>query len=372
MLGVSSASVCWGWRRHHAHTAHSAGDSTGAVGESLASGARPVHANTLGTASVPADAGAAGALATAGFACGATKAGCGASVLTAAGGGGAARWTDASLTGASMTTGRVRGGAPVGDGAALSEADGVSATPLGRAVVVNADRFGFLGVGAGAVDNQSVPDLLTGVDCLGVVVGSGVAVAVAAAGSGPAASAAEESPLPSVDVWAPPELLTTTFGPESLTVAEDSDEDPDEDSDADESSVEPSEPSEPAAADPPVLSGVESVAGLDADVSNADEDVDADDESADELDEADKPEELGSDGSAHAIPGVVATAIPIPSATAKPPTRPIYFAVPMVVLPQSLCADGSLKCEAVQLCAVRRRQGRDDTVARWGWHRLSK
>ena len=44
------------------------------------------------------------------------------------------------------------------------------------------------------------------------------------------------------------------------------------------------------------------------------------DESADELDEP------GSVGSAHATPGVVATATPTPKATAKPPTRPTYLA----------------------------------------------
>jgi hypothetical protein len=37
-------------------------------------------------------------------------------------------------------------------------------------------------------------------------------------------------------------------------------------------------------------------------------------------------------GSAHAIPGVVAIAIPTPKATANPPTRPMYFALPMAIL----------------------------------------
>ena len=76
MVGVSPIRDCSFWRRHHAHTAHSAGDSTGAVGESVASGARPTHANTFDTTPVPADAGDAGALAVVSFAGGATKADC--------------------------------------------------------------------------------------------------------------------------------------------------------------------------------------------------------------------------------------------------------------------------------------------------------
>jgi hypothetical protein len=49
------------------------------------------------------------------------------------------------------------------------------------------------------------------------------------------------------------------------------------------------------------------------------------DEEADELDELEDEElddELESDGTASATPGVVATATPTPSATAKAPTRP--------------------------------------------------
>ena len=211
LVGVSPISDFSFWRRHHAHTAHSAGDSTGAVGELVASGARPTHASTFDTTPVPADAGAAGALAVAGFACGATKACCGESVgAVDAGGGGAAR-----CTAASVTTGRVGGGACGGDGAALSAADAVSATPLGRAVAFTDDRFGFLAVGAGA--DESVPDVLTGVVSLaGVVsvavvvssaglVGLGVPVAGAVVGPRPASSPAEESPVPNVDVCALPE-----------------------------------------------------------------------------------------------------------------------------------------------------------------------
>ena len=44
------------------------------------------------------------------------------------------------------------------------------------------------------------------------------------------------------------------------------------------------------------------------------------------------PSELSEPvSSAHATPGVVATAIPTPNATANPPTRPMYFAVPMMI-----------------------------------------
>jgi hypothetical protein len=52
------------------------------------------------------------------------------------------------------------------------------------------------------------------------------------------------------------------------------------------------------------------------------------DDEADVLDEPDGEEldeELGSDGSARATPGMVATADPIPSATANAPTLPTYL-----------------------------------------------
>jgi hypothetical protein len=52
------------------------------------------------------------------------------------------------------------------------------------------------------------------------------------------------------------------------------------------------------------------------------------DDEADVLDEPDGEElddEVVSDGSARATPGMVATADPIPSATANAPTRPIYL-----------------------------------------------
>ena len=52
------------------------------------------------------------------------------------------------------------------------------------------------------------------------------------------------------------------------------------------------------------------------------------DDEADVLDEPDGEElddEVVSDGSARATPGMVATADPIPSATANAPTRPTYL-----------------------------------------------
>jgi len=52
-----------------------------------------------------------------------------------------------------------------------------------------------------------------------------------------------------------------------------------------------------------------------------DEEPEADDESA--------------DGSATATHGVVATAVPMPSATASAPPRPTYFALPIVVPPRT-------------------------------------
>jgi hypothetical protein len=303
MVGVSPTDDCAFWRRHQAHTAHSAGDSTGAVGESVASRARPTHANTFDTTSVPADAGAAGALAAAGIACGAAKACCSESVggAVSAGGGGAARWTAASVT-----TDRVGGGPCGGDAALLAAADGVSATPPGRAVACNDHRFGFWGVGA--VDGESVPDLLTGVVSLGVVGGLGVPVAGAVVGPGPESSPAEESPVPNVDVCAPPVLSTFISPVESVEFFDSVDEESPDESLAsvnDESPVESLDSMEDPAPDE-----VEP----DVDVP----DVDPDDESGDEF--------AVESGSAHATPGVFATAAPIPSATASAPTRPIYLA----------------------------------------------
>ena len=64
-----------------------------------------------------------------------------------------------------------------------------------------------------------------------------------------------------------------------------------------------------------------------------------------ELDSEDDDEEPDDDveelesGSADAMPGMVATAIPIPTATAKAPTRPICLAIPIAVASaQPICA----------------------------------
>jgi len=57
--------------------------------------------------------------------------------------------------------------------------------------------------------------------------------------------------------------------------------------------------------------------------------VDPDAVDGDESDEPDTAPE--SAGSANATAGVLATATPIPSATANAPTRPMYFALPIAV-----------------------------------------
>ena len=260
-----------------------------------------------------ADAGAAGALALAGIACGATKACCGASVRAVnAGGGGAAR-----CTAASVTTDRVGGGACRGDGASLSAADGLSATPLGRAVAFNDHRFGFLGrrrrrrrIRAGRADRRR---LLGSGRLAGV--GLGVPVAGAVVGPGPESAPAEESPVPNVDVCAPPVLSTFISPVESVEFFDSVDEEsPDESvgSVNDESPFESLDWEDPAPDD--VEPDVDVPDEPDVDVP----DVDPDDESGDEF--------AVESGSAHATPGVFATAAPIPSATASAPTRPICLA----------------------------------------------
>jgi hypothetical protein len=80
--------------------------------------------------------------------------------------------------------------------------------------------------------------------------------------------------------------------------------------------------------DPPVWAAPDVDESVDDELSASVPDVDAADvadgvfESVDELDELDAPDELESAGFASAIPGVVATAVPTPSATANAPTRP--------------------------------------------------
>ena len=97
--------------------------------------------------------------------------------------------------------------------------------------------------------------------------------------------------------------------------------------------VEPCEP-DVESVEPDVESDVE----LDSDVdeeSDDEPDVESDfelDSDFDEESDADGEDvEPESDGSASATPGVFAIAAPTPSATASAPTRPMYFAVPIVV-----------------------------------------
>jgi hypothetical protein len=170
-------------------------------------------------------------------------------------------------------------------------------------VVVNNDRFGFCGVdGRG---DQSVPDLPTGLGCGAAVVGSAVAVVgfvtesvpfSSASTSASASSSADFAPaLPAfVDVIAPPELSTCIPPVESPDSPASSAPSPVSDV------VSPDEPAEPVEGEPEVPP-----------------DVDAD-ESVDDVDPA--------SGSAHATPGVLATAAPTPNATANAPTRPTYLA----------------------------------------------
>jgi hypothetical protein len=63
------------------------------------------------------------------------------------------------------------------------------------------------------------------------------------------------------------------------------------------------------------------------------ESVDALDAEFDESDESDDDADDAGDGSATATHGVVATAAPMPSATASAPTRPMYFALPIMAPP---------------------------------------
>jgi len=58
-------------------------------------------------------------------------------------------------------------------------------------------------------------------------------------------------------------------------------------------------------------------------------------EESDDDEEDDELVDAESVGSAHATPGVVATATPTPKATAKPPTRPTYVAYPITTPPST-------------------------------------
>jgi hypothetical protein len=86
-----------------------------------------------------------------------------------------------------------------------------------------------------------------------------------------------------------------------------------------------------------VVVDVDSAADVAGSVEERPVDVEPDAESDDtldvELDESDDEDELESDVSATATHGVVATAVPMPSATASAPTRPMYFALPITAPP---------------------------------------
>jgi hypothetical protein len=81
-----------------------------------------------------------------------------------------------------------------------------------------------------------------------------------------------------------------------------------------------------------VASSPDGSAGGDDSVAFVDDGVEPGDEPEEEV-ELSEVESAGdvlvepvSDGPAHATPGVVATAMPTPNATARPPTRPTYLA----------------------------------------------
>jgi hypothetical protein len=107
-------------------------------------------------------------------------------------------------------------------------------------------------------------------------------------------------------VWAPPELCTV---PECGSVVADVDPT---------ANVDPTADVEEPVEERPV---------------NVEPDAESDDTLDFELDESDDEDELESDGSATATHGVVATAVPMPSATASAPTRPMYFALPITAPP---------------------------------------
>jgi hypothetical protein len=75
---------------------------------------------------------------------------------------------------------------------------------------------------------------------------------------------------------------------------------------------------------------------VEVDVSDPDDGVELVVESCDvsdvEPEESDDDDALASEGSATATQGVEAAAVPIPSATASAPTRPMYFALPIASL----------------------------------------
>ena len=106
-------------------------------------------------------------------------------------------------------------------------------------------------------------------------------------------------------------------------------------------------------------SDVESDVELDSDVDeesdepDVESDFELDSDFDEESDADDEDVEPESDGSASATPGVFATAAPTPSATASAPTRPMYFAVPMMISsPVGGDADGPSSSTDESLCLL--------------------
>jgi hypothetical protein len=211
-----------------------------------------------------------------------------------------------------------------------SERDGAVRTAAERAVafgaanwVAVADRREFLGVaweglcgveGSGAID---AAELFVGLAAVGPLVGRRCLVSAMDAVS--VSSLPEVSTVPCVDVREPPELSNVTLGESPVVVAPPAESSPSTSA----SSSDPAPRSSLDCTEPP--------ADVPSDSLESPADVDPD-ESVEEL-----GLESETDGSAQATPGVVVIAMPTPNATANPPTRPTYLALPIVVpLPSAI------------------------------------
>ena len=96
--------------------------------------------------------------------------------------------------------------------------------------------------------------------------------------------------------------------------------------------------------------GCESPVDVEPDVES---DFELDSDFDEESDADDEDVEAESDGSASATPGVFVIAAPTPSATASAPTRPMYFAVPMMISsPVGGDADGPSSNTDQSLCVL--------------------